>query len=44
MSSVDSSSDSDMDIDEELAKKFPCSEQLPTWTNCRRPDGTLNRP
>ena len=33
-----------IDIDEELAKKFPCSEKLPTWTNCRRPDGTLNRP
>jgi len=33
-----------IDIDEELAKKFPCSPKLPTWTNCRRPDGTLNRP
>ena len=33
-----------IDIDEELAKKFPCSEKLPQWTNCRRPDGTLNRP
>ena len=33
-----------IDIDEELAKKFPCSEALPAWTNCRRPDGTLQRP
>ena len=33
-----------IDIDEDLAKKFPCSEKLPPWTNCRRPDGTLNRP
>jgi len=33
-----------IDIDEELAKKFPCSEALPFWTNCRRPDGTLQRP
>ena len=33
-----------IDIDEELAKKFPCDERLPQWTNCRRPDGTLQRP
>lgn len=33
-----------IDIDEKLAAKFPCSEALPQWTNCRRPDGTLNRP
>ena len=33
-----------IDIDEELAKKFPCERSLPTWTNARRPDGTLNRP
>ncbi len=33
-----------IDIDEDLAKKFLCSEKLPQWTNCRRPDGTLNRP
>ena len=33
-----------IDIDEELAKKYPCSEKLPAWTNCRRPDGTLQRP
>ena len=33
-----------IDIDEKLAAKFPCSEELPKWTNCRRPDGTLNRP
>ena len=33
-----------IDIDEKLAARFPCSDELPTWTNCRRPDGTLNRP
>lgn len=33
-----------IDIDEELAKKFPCDESLPRWTNSRRPDGTLARP
>ena len=33
-----------IDIDEDLAKKFPCSTALPKWTNCRRPDGTINRP
>lgn len=33
-----------IDIDEKLAARFPCDESLPTWTNCRRPDGTLGRP
>ena len=33
-----------IDIDETLAAKYPCSEALPTWTNARRPDGTLARP
>ena len=33
-----------IDIDETLAEKYPCSEKLPTWTNARRPDGTLARP
>jgi len=33
-----------IDIDEKLAARFPCDESLPTWTNCRRPDGTLARP
>jgi len=33
-----------IDINEEEAKKYPCSEELPTWTNARRPDGTLARP
>lgn len=33
-----------IDIDEAAAAKFPCSDKLPTWTNCRRPDGTLSRP
>ena len=33
-----------IDLDESLAAKFPCDDALPTWTNARRPDGTLNRP
>jgi mannonate dehydratase len=33
-----------IDIDEEAAKRFPCDESLPKWTNARRPDGTLARP
>ncbi|MGI6315886.1 MAG: enolase C-terminal domain-like protein [Christensenellales bacterium] len=33
-----------IEIDEELAAKYPCNPKLPTWTNARRPDGTLARP
>jgi mannonate dehydratase len=33
-----------IDIDETLAAKYPCSEELPKWTNARRSDGTLARP
>jgi len=33
-----------IDIDETLAAKYPCSTELPKWTNARRPDGTLARP
>ncbi|MCL1786367.1 MAG: starvation-sensing protein RspA [Defluviitaleaceae bacterium] len=33
-----------MDIDEELAAKYSCDAKLPTWTNARRPDGTIARP
>ncbi|MCL2404487.1 MAG: starvation-sensing protein RspA [Defluviitaleaceae bacterium] len=33
-----------MDINEELAAKYPCDTTLPTWTNARRPDGTIARP
>ena len=33
-----------IDIDEELAANYKCSEALPKWTNARRPDGTLARP
>ena len=33
-----------IDIDETLAAKYVCSEDLPKWTNARRPDGTLARP
>ena len=33
-----------IDIDEVAAEKYPCENILPTWTNARRPDGTLARP
>ena len=33
-----------IDINEALAAKYPCGEELPQWTNARRPDGTLARP
>ncbi|NDI34268.1 enolase C-terminal domain-like protein [Chengkuizengella sediminis] len=33
-----------VDIDEELAKKYPCTNELPTWTLARLPDGTSSRP
>ena len=33
-----------IDINEALAAKYPCNDELPTWTNARRPDGTLARP
>ena len=33
-----------IDINETLAAKYKCSEELPRWTNTRRPDGTLARP
>ncbi|MCL2096478.1 MAG: starvation-sensing protein RspA [Oscillospiraceae bacterium] len=33
-----------IDIDENAAAKYPCGEELPKWTNARRPDGTLARP
>ena len=33
-----------MDINEALAAKYPCNTNLPTWTNARRPDGTIARP
>jgi mannonate dehydratase len=33
-----------IDIDEEKAAEYPCDTTLPTWTNARRPDGTLARP
>ncbi|MFC4306894.1 enolase C-terminal domain-like protein [Cohnella boryungensis] len=29
-----------IDVDEQLAAKFPCDNALPTWTNARLPDGT----
>jgi mannonate dehydratase len=29
-----------IDVDEQLAAKFPCDNSLPTWTNARLPDGT----
>ena len=33
-----------IDIDEIMAAKYPCKEDLPKWTNARRLDGTLARP
>jgi mannonate dehydratase len=33
-----------IDINEAEAARFPCDDTLPSWTNARRPDGTLARP
>ncbi len=33
-----------IDLDEERAKKYPCSTELPKWTLARTPDGTAVRP
>jgi len=33
-----------IDVDEALAAKFPCHEDLPKWTLARTPDGTVVRP
>ena len=33
-----------IDINEAEAAKYPCHEELPQWTNARRPDGTIARP
>lgn len=33
-----------IDIDEDLAAKYPCSTELPQWTLARTPDGTSVRP
>jgi mannonate dehydratase len=33
-----------IDIDEKLAAKYPCSEEVIKWTQTRLPDGTLVRP
>jgi mannonate dehydratase len=33
-----------IDINEDLAAKYPCDFKLPSWTNARRPDGTIARP
>lgn len=33
-----------IDIDEEKAKKYPCTNVLPKWTLARLPDGTSARP
>ncbi|HZG68800.1 MAG TPA: enolase C-terminal domain-like protein [Herpetosiphonaceae bacterium] len=33
-----------IDIDEELAAKYPCEDFLDHWTNARLPDGTPARP
>ena len=31
-------------IDEALAARFPCGDELPKWTLARTPDGTSARP
>ncbi|MBK9121567.1 MAG: starvation-sensing protein RspA [Chloroflexi bacterium] len=33
-----------IDIDEKLAAKFPCTDEIITWTQTRLPDGTAVRP
>jgi len=33
-----------IDVNEELAAKYPCHEDLPKWTLARTPDGTAVRP
>ena len=33
-----------IDIDEKKAEKYPCSSELPEWTQTRRPDGTSVKP
>jgi mannonate dehydratase len=33
-----------IDIDEELAAKYPCEDFLDAWTLARTPDGTSARP
>ena len=33
-----------IDIDEELAAKFPCTTKVTTWTQTRLPDGTFHTP
>lgn len=33
-----------IDLDEELAAKYPCVNRLPDWTLARLPDGTAARP
>lgn len=33
-----------IDVDEQLAARYPCSNKLPTWTLARFPDGTSARP
>ncbi len=33
-----------VDIDEEEARKYPCSSAIVEWSQARRPDGSLNAP
>lgn len=33
-----------IEIDEKLAKKFPCKKEVVTWTQTRKYDGSLQRP
>jgi mannonate dehydratase len=33
-----------IDVDEAAAARFPCQVRVDTWTQARRPDGSVNRP
>ncbi len=33
-----------VDVNEFLAAKYPCTDQVEMWTQARLPDGTLARP
>ena len=33
-----------VEFDEKRAKRFPCDDRVPEWTECRKPDGSIGRP
>ena len=33
-----------IDVDEELATRYPCVDQVDVWTQTRLPDGSPSRP